>query len=263
MGIITISRQHGSGAEELAEILSEKSGFKIISKGEIEAKLQGVIGGFFANKFTREQEPTFLDKYIYDMELWKGFLFEALLFFAKKGNVILLGRGGSEILKDTSATLRLLIVGEKRKRIDYIAGKENLTPVDAEEKIDEVDSEIERFCKYHFGIEWPDPCKYDITFNIHNIGIERCVEIISTITKKLYPSAAIKREGRKILKRRYTEVSATNRIIHSAGIDKNLFQVIIRDDKRIRIKFEDVPPEQRAAAKKTVSKFHKGYTVIS
>lgn len=263
MAIITISRQYGSGAEELVEMLSETSGFQIVSKSEIEEKLQGFIGGFFAQKFTTEREPTFIDKYIYDMELWKGLLYEALLLSAKKGNVILLGRGGSEILKDTPGTLRLLIVGEKSKRIDYVSEKENLTPMDAEEKIDEVDSEIERFCKYHFGIDWPDPSKYDITFNFHNIGIERCAEIISTTTEKLDLPTAFKRDGRNILQRRYTEVSATNRIIHSAGIDKNLFQVIVKDDKRIRIKFEDVPPEQRAAAKKTVSIFHKGYSVIS
>jgi hypothetical protein len=200
---------------------------------------------------------------MYDMELWKGFLCEAVLFFAKKGNVILLGRGGSEILKDIPGTMRILIVGEKSERIDHVADKENLTLMDAEEKIDEVDSEIERFCKYHFGIDWPDPGKYDITFNLHHMGIEKCVEIITATTKQLDLSTAVKREGQKILKRRYTEVSATNRIIHSAGIDKNLFRVIVKDDTRIRIKFEDVPPEQRAAAIETVSKFHKDYNVVS
>ena len=261
MAIITISRQYGSGADVLTEMLAEKTGFQTITKEEIEDKLQGFIGGFFAKKFTAEREPTFLDKYMYNMELWKGLLFEALLFFAKKGNVILVGRGGSEILKDTPGTLRLLVVGEKSERIDYVANTENLTPMDAEEKIDEVDSEITRFCKYHFGMDWPDPAKYDITLNLHSAGIERCVEIISATTTLLDLPTIFKKKSRKLLELKYTEISATNRIIFSAGIDKNLFQVDVKDN-RIRIKFEDVPPEQKKAAKETVSQFHKGYNVV-
>lgn len=261
MGIITISRQYGSGAEELTGLISESTGFQTVSKEEIEAKLQGFIGGFFAKKFTTEREPTFLDKYMYDMELWKGLLCEAVLFFAKHGSVILVGRGGSEILRDIPGTLRLLVIGEKDKRIDHVSDQENLSPMEAEEKINEVDSEIARFCKFHFGIDWPDPGKYDITFNPHNVGIERCAEIISTTTDQLDLATAMKRKGRKILEQRYTEISATNRIILSAGIDKNFFQVYVKDNKRIRIKFEDVPLEQRRTAIETVSKFHKGYTV--
>ncbi|MDH3258428.1 MAG: cytidylate kinase-like family protein [Deltaproteobacteria bacterium] len=261
MPVITISNQYGAGIEDVSEVLAALTGFRVIGKETIVKNLRNVVGEYLSEKFIAEQKPTFLDTYMYDMELWKGLISESLLFLSKEGKVILLGRGGSAILENVSGILHVLLVGNKAKRVELIAERENISPLEAESKIDKIDKLKAGFWKYHFGIDWPNPENFDIVLNPISLGFEYSGNVLGSLTKTLDLVSAFKKKGRGVIEKRYVQVSAINRVILSAGIGNILFDLSVSGDKRIKIRFGDVPAELRKKAIAAVAGFHKDYTV--
>lgn len=263
MSLVTISNQYASGAEELAKMLSEFAGFRLIKKREIEKKLRGVVGEFLAGKFVSEKEPTFLDKYIYDMELWKSHITEAILSFGLEGRVIILGRGGGAILAGVPGCLNVLVVGKRDERIRYLAGKEKIDHLKSEEKIDRIDTLKAGFWRYHFGIDWPDPGYFDITLNPLKIGVERSARTLSVMVDALSLEDDFKGKGKKEIQRKYTVISAENLIVLTTGIGSSLFNVTVERGKKMKIRFSDVPADLRKRATRAVVESFKDYSVQS
>ncbi len=261
MPVITISRQHGARASVVVDRLAKRKNLAVAYKRDIEKNLRGVVGGFLAAKYTQETGPTFLDTVLYNMELWKGLLCETVLQIAKKGNVLIYGRGGSVILRGIPGVIHLLIVGDRKKRVHHIARDNEVTLLEAEEIIDEIEKRREGFYSHHFGERWPDPGNFDLTLNPLNLGIDRCVDIISSLSELPSIEAEFSKKGKKEMEKRYVEISAGNRISLAAELDQNFFSVSVRE-RVITITFYDVPPQTRERAVAAVAGYHRSFKVL-
>lgn len=261
MPVITISNQYGAGIEEVLEPLSALTGFRVIERETIAKNLRNVVGEYLADKFIAEQKPTYMDTYMYDMELWKGLFSESLLFLSKEGKVILPGRGGGAVLRNVPGSLHVLLVGNKAARVELIAKRENISPLEAENKIDKIDKLKAGFWKYHFGIDWPNPEYFDIVLNPISLGFDHSGHVLGSLTKTMNLLSAFKMKGRGEIEKRYVKVSAINRVIMSTCIGNILFDLSVSDDKKIRIRFGDVPAELQKKAIAAVASFHTDYTV--
>jgi hypothetical protein len=262
MPVITISRQHGARASLVVSGLAERKGLKVAYKRDVEENLRNVVGSFLAAKYTSEKEPTFLDTIMYNMELWRGLLCETVLSIAKSGNVIIYGRGGWVILRDIPGVAHILIVGDRKKRIQHISRKNEITPHEAEEIIAEIEKKREGFYSHHFGETWTDPGNFDLILNPLSLGIDRCADIISSLTDMPSFADDFRKKGKKAMEERYVEVSAGNRITLAANLDHNFFDVSVRRGKTIKITFYDVPAAVREKAVSAVANFHKGFKVL-
>lgn len=262
MPVITISRQHGTRASVVVSKLAEKTGLKVAYRRDVEERLRGIVGTFLARKFTTEAEPSFFDTIFYNMPLWRGLLCESVTSIAREGNVIIYGRGASVILRDVPGVIHVLIVGDREKRIRWISEKHGISHVEAEEVIDSIERKREGFYSHHFGERWPDPGKYDITLNPHNLGIERCADILVSLSKIESISDDFKRKGKREIERRFIRVSSENRIVLATGLDHNLFDVEVEDEGTVDITFYDVPADVREKAVEAVRAFHKNLKVL-
>lgn len=104
---------------------------------------------------------------------------------AEKSNVVILGRGGSQILKDRSDTLHVRIVADRNERIQHVMKEQNLDQAKAEEVVSRKDEAAANFIYDFFDADWNDPHHYHMILNTSRIAPEKCIEMIINAVKKL------------------------------------------------------------------------------
>ena len=110
MPIITISRQMGSGGIPIAHQVAEKLNYTLVDGEAIMAAAAAHGLSAEAIEQADEKPPHFVDKLdtkqILDLHLIELIILE----YALKGNVIIYGRGGQDLLKDIKSILRVRII---------------------------------------------------------------------------------------------------------------------------------------------------------
>ncbi len=115
MGVITISRQIGSGGTYIAESVAATLGLVLIDKEDIEA----IMGeyGFSAFSAVYDSAPGFWGRYDEHRSLTITFLRSALQAFAKVGDIVLLGRGGFGLLQGYTDALNVRLKAPLEARV--------------------------------------------------------------------------------------------------------------------------------------------------
>ena len=145
MAVITISRQFGTGAETLGQMLAKELGYTFIDKDIIQmiskqanvspnfVKLVESEGGSKLSKFistlvSKTKVDSILAKergYI-DDEIYLDYLILIIAQIADEGNAIILGRGSQYILKDHPDVYHILIINEFKNRVKYLMDNANI-----------------------------------------------------------------------------------------------------------------------------------------
>jgi cytidylate kinase len=262
MGIITISRQYGSGGERVAENINEKRDYRIIGRREIEAKLEEIAGKDLAYSIPSEKAPGLIQRLTVDGRAWKSMIGEAVLSFAKSGRVIILGRGSFAILKDIPGVLNVLISGEKMVRMDYTAREEKISPLDAEEKILRIDKERAGFLKYYFGYDWPDPSHFNVSLSPLTVGIEKCATTMLFLLDLLDGEESFQEHGRMQIEERWALYAARNRILLSLDLDLDQFFLVLMGNRELEARFFQIPDELKDKSIKVLKSYFPGYKII-
>ena len=205
MAIITISREMGSGGIPIAHKVAEQLGYKLIDGEAImeAAKSYGLSPE--AVEQADEKPPHFVDtldsKQFLDLHLIELIILEAAL----KGNVVIYGRGGQDLLKDISSVLRTRIIAPFEDRVERWAEREWLDPDRARYLVRKSDQQRAGFIKYYFDRNWEDSVHYDLIINTQRLSEETAVKIIcDSIRIFLYLSyLSIQVMNRNYIKRQY------------------------------------------------------------
>lgn len=261
MGVITLSRQHGAGGEEIGEIVAARMGYTLISREEIEDKLIRTAGKEIPDRILGEKRPGVLERLTVDLLLWKSLLMESILSFAKAGNVLIIGRGGFKILKDVPGVLHILATGTRSSRSKHISSREGIPEMDAAREIERSDRERTGFLQYFFDATWPDPSSFHISIAPHLLGPEKTAEAVGAFIDSLNPAREYEAAGKSEIETRFAIAAGTNRIVLSAGIAPDLFHLSVEGNRVIGIRFYAVPEELREKSLVDLRKFLKDYTV--
>ena len=107
MAIIAISRQVASLGDEIAESVAKKTGYKFITRHDLEKRIVDL--GFPAEKLKKydEKKPGFFASLVKDRDEYLNYLQTAVLEAASEGNCILIGRGSFLILENLPNLLSL------------------------------------------------------------------------------------------------------------------------------------------------------------
>lgn len=261
MGVITLSRQHGAGGEEFAESIAARIGYCLIAKNEIEDKLIQIAGKEIPERLLGEKRPTILERLTVDLHLWKCFLEESILSFARDGNALILGRGGFKVLQGIPGVLHLLATGSRKSRSEHISSRKGIASMDADREIEISDRERTGFLQYFFNASWPDPSTFHISVTPLMFGTEKATEAVNAFIGSLNLARDYDRAGKDQIARRYALAAGKNRVVLSAQIAPDLFELAIEGDGEIGIQFFNVPDEKREKAVATLGEFLKGYRV--
>ncbi len=178
MAIITISREMGSGGIPIAHEAAEKLGYTLVD-GEAIAKVAPEYGLTpEALENADEKPPAFVEKLDKKAEHDLHVIELIVLEYALKGNVIIYGRGGQDLLKGVNSVFRVRIIAPFEERVERWAEREWLDPDFARDLVRRSDQQRAGFIKYFFDRDWSDPLGYDLVINTDRICEETAVKLI-------------------------------------------------------------------------------------
>ncbi len=182
---ITISREAGACGSEIAELVGRKLGWGVLDKNLLDQVADqsnlprpllefvdettvdwadGVLGTWF--------DPKGVPHHKYVVHLTR-----IVLAAARRGNVVMVGRGGRFLLPaDQGLSVRL--IAPERYRAAQIAQRLQLSAAKARRHVAEVDRGRREFVARFFHHDVDDPHLYDLVLNVAHFGPEFAAERI-------------------------------------------------------------------------------------
>ncbi len=175
LGIITISREFGSGGETVSRFVAEKTRFLLVNKETIIEGLaeygveqppedpEKVVGSEENNQAVRQYVETMHD-YIYDLAI--------------RNSLVILGRGGSILFRDYPPALHVRIIAQFTHRVQRVMKLYNLNSETAIKLVKEKDREKKQYYRQVFDVNWNNMRAYELVLNTENMGLEDAADII-------------------------------------------------------------------------------------
>jgi len=192
--IITVEREYGCGAGQIARQLSSNLGWKLwdreltaeiarvanvdssavsMCEERVDSAFQKLVKVFWRGSYERsmhlEHQPFGPDRMVEVGE-------QVMREIAEQGNCVIVGRGAPYFLRDRSDVFHVFLYaprGEKLRRIQ----EQGRSLQDAEDLVDTVDRERMLFIKHYFGADWPTRSLYHMMINTA-LGDENVISMI-------------------------------------------------------------------------------------
>ncbi|HLB88953.1 MAG TPA: cytidylate kinase-like family protein [Terriglobales bacterium] len=198
--VITIEREFGSGAGEIARELASRLGWKLwdhalteeiaklaqvdcsaVERREerVDSTFHRLAKVFWRGSYERSMSATGLE--IFDADCLVRMGQQVVEKAAAAGNCVIVGRGAPYFLREYPDAFHVFLYApraEKLRRLRLIGKSEK----EAEELLDTVDRDRITFVKHYFGADWPARCLYHVMINTA-IGNEN---VISTILNTMH-----------------------------------------------------------------------------
>lgn len=178
MAVITISRQKGSFGDQIAKAVAEKLRYNRVGKTEISDALadQGLEALAF-EKFDGRR-PSVWQSLSQQKKQFIHFLRAAVYDFARRGNVVILGRGGQALLKSIPGTLHVRIVAPFETRVRRLMEMADYSRRKAENELLLSDHDSSGYIRSYFDINWSDVDMYDLVLNTRTMSVDAAVSLI-------------------------------------------------------------------------------------
>lgn len=178
MAIVTISRQIGSGGDEVAARLAEELRFTLVdhtllvqllnaqdvSKSDVDMLDEEEYG---EARQQREQDRVYVD------------LVPALIAdLASKKDLVMLGRGGQCIFRGCPNALKVRVVAGAKERARRLMAERGIEEQSAARLVEESDEARRRFIRYHYGEDVDDAVHYDLVVNTDRLSVETVTRLV-------------------------------------------------------------------------------------
>lgn len=207
--IITVEREFGSGAGDIARDLAEQLGWKLWDgclTDEV-AKLKNVdpsavmrcderVDGtlyrlgkvFWRGSYERSMKTANGEPF--DTDCMVSAMQQVVEKAAEGGRCVIVGRGAPYFLRQRTDAFHVFLYAaraEKLRRLKELGKSEH----EAENLVDTVDRDRILFVKHYFGADWPTRCLYHMMINT-SIGNEQVIEtVLHTMHSLETESAAV------------------------------------------------------------------------
>ena len=217
MTVITISRQYGSGGDEIAESVCQMMNYRrfdkmMIAKAAVESGLSDEeivdfseenykVKNFFDRLFRRSENSTKARywrespdgmRVVEEINLTEEHLLmlvqKAILSAYQSGNTVIVGRGGQMILHDFADVLHLRIEAPLEDRLQNVRALLRKERAESQRSIDmrreaqdlilERDGASADYLKHFYGVDWDDPMLYHVIFNTGRMTTTQASEYI-------------------------------------------------------------------------------------
>lgn len=184
MAVITVSREMGTGAYQIASEVAQKLKYTLIDGPRIKslAAKYGLTPEML--QMVDEKPPSYLTADDRKRAAALNSIELIILDLARKGNVVIYGRGGQDLLKDCRNVLRLRFIANFEERVERFAEREWIDPDMARALIRRSDHQRGGFIHFYFDRNWNDPNYYDLVFNTSRLSESTIVDSIITTVKE-------------------------------------------------------------------------------
>lgn len=222
MAVITISRQYGSGGDEIAAWLSERLQYPLFDKTLIDqTAAQAGLSQREIQDFSEENHKitTFLDRLLNRVSVstyvrsWEypemletpidepldestmlDLVQKAVHSACENGNIIIVGRGSQAILKDETGVIRVRVIAPMEDRIQWVKEKikgstqkyqaDLETRREAQDLITNRDLTSADYIRRYYGEDWNNPLLYTLVLNTGFLTIEQAGQLIVNLVKE-------------------------------------------------------------------------------
>ncbi|PLX79907.1 MAG: transport-associated protein [Desulfuromonas sp.] len=228
MAIITISRQMGSGGIPIVQAVAEQLGYTLIDGESIREEAAKYGLSVEDLEQADEKPPVFIeekdDKLAVDLHQIELIILEMAL----KGNVIIYGRGGQDLLAEATNVFRVRIIRPFEDRVENWAEREWLDPDYARILVRKNDQQRAGFIKYYFDRDWNEPDNYDLIINTERLSEEMAVDLIC---KGVHDNNLVEKKGetKRILKNLIVRKRIEIAVLGDQEIDAHHVEIEVKE----------------------------------
>jgi cytidylate kinase len=180
MAIITIARQMGSLANEIAAEVAQRLNYTLVDQVKLQeaAEAYGMLKSELEE--VHEKRPTLVTRYLTMRHRAYLDMIQTIIYrAARDDDVVIMGRGATVLLSDVPSALHVNIFAPFERRVAVIMAREGITRPLAEQLVRESDQDRAGYMRYLFDRDWMDPLLYDIMINTDVITRELACELIA------------------------------------------------------------------------------------
>ena len=223
MGVVTISRQYGSGGRTIGYRAAEKLGYvymdkELLVKVAVEAELPvSEVEGFderpehpLMRALRKFIGPTYGGASAMTAEEWSGpvafpvlssmeesrlssldedsyvkLTQKIMLRLANEGDVVLMGRGSQALLGHRRDVLHVRVIAPREFRVRTTHERDDVGPQEAGRMIKKTDEQRHRYIKRHYSLDVTKPEHYHLVVNTEWLGVEGAVQTVVEAARHL------------------------------------------------------------------------------
>lgn len=210
--VITVSRQIGTDGDLVADRLAGTLGFQYLDKkllaeqaqklginiyeaeacdiSEDDYRIKGFVESIFGNRKlvtvveSRQAGSALIESpRVLDEETCikvEGTLIKEL---AKKGRIVIVGRGGQALLRDMSGVLSVKIIAPDEFRVKKLMQERRIDQIEAIKLIRDRDTATAHYLKKFYHIDWNDSTNYHLVLNMGSLSLQSAVSCIVNLAK--------------------------------------------------------------------------------
>lgn len=211
MAVITVSRQYGSGGDEIAARVCELLGYSYFDKALI-AQVAAEMGLSEQEWIDFSEENYKMQSFMDKVRNWRrastvvaqvetvavnadtGFKYKTVVDLDeahsvalirttiqaayKQGNMVVVGRGGQAILSDKPDVLHVRVKAPLDARVQRLHRRENYSLGGAQDIAIKRDRAAADYLRHFYDIDWADPIFYDLVINTNKLNTEAAAQLI-------------------------------------------------------------------------------------
>jgi cytidylate kinase len=198
MAVITISRELGSGGDQIADILCQELGYVRVDKDmlshiaeeagvDVEAVLAKerdvtlkpkLISTDMTSLYSKDPSA-FRQKAAMDDQTFNRIVRETMEKYAQEGKAIVVGRGGQMILQDRPGALHVHLYASEEVRARRLAERLGISEAAAKQRVARSDEQKRQYIRHmHRNANWKNLKYYHLAISTDHIPPELAAQII-------------------------------------------------------------------------------------
>jgi cytidylate kinase len=201
--VITLSRQVGTDGEEVARLVAEELGLRLLDYRVVQEAAQEA-GVSPETVSEAEHKPSFLTRMMEALARssapaagtgwtepvniagtplltsadYRKLVEDVVRDFASQGDVLFLGHGAQFMLHDRTDTFKVLICGSEGPRARRVMTGMNVDEATAKKTVHRTDQERLDFFKTYYRADWLSASAYDLSLNTDRLTPKQAAELV-------------------------------------------------------------------------------------
>jgi cytidylate kinase len=183
LAILTISRQMGSLGDEVAEAVSRRLGWELITRDKLVSMFFCTVTKPQDRHMLAESAKFYLTQY-QDNYTYLDFLKQSLNKYVRERSVVALGFGSQLIFANDRDAIHVRIIAPVGFRISRVRKQYHVSDEDAAKILGKADKKHKRFVAAIFGADLTDASLYNLTINTADLPVDECAAIILALVRE-------------------------------------------------------------------------------
>ena len=165
---ITISRQHGSLADETAQIVASTLGWRLVRRELINQAARRARAPEMALAIIDDLGLLGFKPSTAEHSAYRQAVAQVMAELVDQGSVVIIGRAGQVVLRGDPRVLHVRLIAPQQVRCERIAAMQAISLEAATAQVQASDRRRKSYCRRYYQIDVENPQHYDLVINTHH-----------------------------------------------------------------------------------------------